>query len=98
MTFNELINQDRPTLVDVYATWCGPCKTMHPVIEQVKQQLGDSAGVIKIDIDQSETFARDYGIQAVPTLMIFKAGELVWRASGVHTAQQLIDLLRSHID
>ena len=98
MTFQEIINQDRPTLVDVFATWCGPCKTMHPIIEEVKTAIGQQANVIKIDIDQAESFAATYRIQAVPTLMIFKAGKLLWSEPGVHTAQQLIQQIKQHID
>lgn len=87
--FTEIIKEKKPTLVDFFATWCGPCKMQGPILEQVKQRLGDAVNIIKIDIDRSQALAQQYRIQSVPTLMMFKEGELVWRASGVHHADQL---------
>ena len=80
--FNEIIASDKPVLVDFYATWCGPCKMMHPVLEDVAKNVGDNARVIKIDIDKNEELSRVYQVRSVPTLMIFKKGELKWRTSG----------------
>ncbi len=91
--FHDIIAQDKPTLVDVFATWCGPCKTMHPILEDIKRRVGDRATIIKVDIDQNEALARQYGIQSVPTLMIFKQGELVWREAGVHSADTMVQTL-----
>lgn len=88
--FEKIINQDKPTLVDFFATWCGPCKMQSPILEQLKTKVGDSANVIKIDIDRNQALAAKYRIQSVPTLMVFRKGEIVWRASGLH---QLTDLL-----
>jgi thioredoxin 1 len=91
--FENVISSDKPTLVDFFATWCGPCKMMHPILEEVKEKVGDKATVIKIDVDQAEDLSRQYGIQAVPTLMVFKKGAMVWRESGVHMADDVIAVL-----
>lgn len=80
--FNDVINSDQLTLVDFYATWCGPCKMMHPVLEQLKADLGDSIRIIKLDVDKSGDIAEAYRIQSVPTLMLFRGGEMLWRQSG----------------
>lgn len=87
--FNDVINSDQLTLVDFYATWCGPCKMMHPVLEQLKADLGDSIRIIKLDVDKSGDIAEAYRIQSVPTLMLFRGGEMLWRHSG---AMRLADL------
>lgn len=87
--FNDVINSDQLTLVDFYATWCGPCKMMHPVLEQLKADLGDSIRIIKLDVDKSGDIAEAYRIQSVPTLMLFREGETLWRQSG---AMRLADL------
>ena len=92
--FDQIIGASRPVLVDFFATWCGPCKMMHPILEEVKATVGDAATVLKIDVDQNEALAMKYGIQAVPTLIIFKQGQPVWMAQGVQTAATLVDQLR----
>ena len=89
-TFNDVINSDQLVLVDFFATWCQPCKMMHPILEQMKQALGNRIRIIKVDVDKHGTTANHYGIQSVPTLMLFRSGETLWRASGV---QQKSDLL-----
>ena len=92
--FEQLISGDKPVLVDFFATWCGPCKMMHPILEELKQSIGDRATIIKIDVDEAQDVAVQYGVRAVPTLAIFKKGELVWREAGVHSAQQLNQALQ----
>lgn len=95
--FEQLIAGDKPVLVDFFATWCGPCKMMHPILEELKQSIGDRATIIKIDVDEAQEFAVQYGVRAVPTLAIFKRGQLVWREEGVHSAQQLIQALEPFV-
>ena len=80
--FNDIINSEQLTLVDFFATWCGPCKMMHPVLEQLKDELGDSIRIIKIDVDKNNNLAMNYRVQSVPTLMLFRKGEMLWRQSG----------------
>ena len=87
--FKDIINGQIPTLVDFYATWCGPCKMMHPILDQLKASVGESVSIVKIDVDKNQELSAQYRIQSVPTLMIFKGGELKWRASGVHQASDL---------
>lgn len=81
-TFQQIINGDKPVLIDFYATWCGPCKAMSPVVEAIGKELQGSARVLKIDVDRNQAIATQYGIQAVPTFMIFKQGKVVWRQPG----------------
>jgi thioredoxin len=95
--FNDMINDKKPTLVDFFATWCGPCKMQGPILEQVKNSIGDAANVIKIDVDRNPELSERYRIQSVPTLILFKGGEAVWRASGLHQAEQLLEKIREHV-
>lgn len=95
--FQQLIGSGKPVLVDFTATWCGPCKMMAPVLEQVKRSLGDRITIIKIDIDKSPQTANAYQIQGVPTLLLFKEGNIQWRQSGVMNAQALLGILQQHI-
>ena len=88
-TFKDVISGDQLVLVDFFATWCQPCKMMHPILEQVKEVLGDRIRIIKVDVDKYGVTARQYGIQSVPTLMLFRQGEVLWRTSGVMQKSEL---------
>ncbi len=96
-SFKEIINQETPVLVDFSATWCGPCKTMIPILKEVKQQLKGKVKIIKIDVDKNQSTAASFQVQGVPTLILFKNGKQVWRQSGVVPTNQLVPLLESYL-
>jgi thioredoxin 1 len=91
--FSELIKGTKPILVDFFAEWCGPCKMMAPILQDVKKQLGEDVTIIKIDVDKNPQAAAAYQVQGVPTLIVFKEGEVKWRQSGVVAAKQLTNVI-----
>ena len=89
--FNEIINSDKPTLVDFYANWCGPCKMMTPIIEETKTKLGDKATVLKVNVDENKEVSIKYGIRSIPTVVLFQKGQPIWRQSGVVQSSKLVE-------
>jgi thioredoxin 1 len=94
-TFKELIEDEKPLLVDFFATWCGPCRMMAPELDKLKQIMGDSIRIIKVDVDKNQQAAMAYRVSGVPTLILFRKGQILWRQSGAMTARQLSDIIRS---
>ena len=94
--FSEAINRDKPVLVDFFAEWCGPCKMMSPILKQVKDNLGDRVSIIKIDVDKNQALAAKYNVRGVPTLILFKKGQLLWRQSGVLQKNDIINVITSN--
>lgn len=94
--FQEIINSERPVLIDFFATWCQPCKVQSSVLTSVKDNVGDAARIIKVDIDQYPAIAAEYGVRSVPTIAVFKNGELLYKESGVHDVNRLTSLLNQY--
>jgi thioredoxin 1 len=96
-TFGEIIRGDKPVLVDFSAEWCGPCKMMKPILEELRQRLGERIRIIKIDVDQSPLVSSVYNIQGVPTLILFQNGNILWRQAGVVQANQLESIITQYL-
>lgn len=95
--FSEIISENKPVLVDFFATWCGPCQMLSPILSDVKTELGESIKIVKIDVDKNQPLAAQYQVRGVPTMILFKGGKQLWRQSGVVPKHELIQLLKSHI-
>ena len=96
--FIKLINGDKPVLADFFATWCGPCKTMSPILVEAKGKLEDKVTVVKIDVDKNQAAASKFNVKGVPTLVLFKDGKIVWRKSGVMSADQLVGEIQAFLN
>lgn len=95
--FSEIVASSQPTLVDFYADWCGPCKMMAPILKQVKESLGDKVRIIKIDVDKNQALSAKYAIRSIPTLMLFKQGEILWKQPGVLQERDLTQKILTSI-
>ncbi|MBP1840168.1 thioredoxin [Formosa algae] len=91
--FSELIKQDKPVLVDFFAEWCGPCKAMAPILKDVKDSLGESVSILKIDVDKNQELASKLNVRGVPTLILYKSGKQIWRQSGVVQKSDLLNII-----
>lgn len=94
-SFGDIINAEKPVLVDFFAEWCGPCKMMAPILKEVKNQMGEGVTILKVDVDKNPGTAAQYNVRGVPTLIVFQKGEIKWRQSGVVNARQLQQVLQS---
>lgn len=96
--FNTLLNENQLVLVDFYAEWCGPCKTMSPILQETKSILKDEVKIIKINVDQYQDLAAEFSVRGVPTLILFKQGKMLWRQSGVLSSRDLVAIVKEHLN
>lgn len=96
ITFQDIINSEKPVLVDFFATWCGPCQMLSPILKEVKDSLGEDVSIIKIDVDKNQALAAQYQVRGVPTMLLFQKGQTLWRQSGVLTKQQIIQAIQNN--
>lgn len=95
-SFNDIINDEKPVLIDFSAEWCGPCKTLAPILKEVKTEMGDAVKIVKIDVDKNQELAGKFQVRGVPTMILFKKGKQLWRQSGVLQKHQITEVIRSH--
>lgn len=93
--FTTIINSPKPVLVDFFATWCGPCQMLAPILKEVKDELGEKVTIIKIDVDKNQSLAAQYQVRGVPTLLLFQNGKQVWRQSGVLSKQEIVKIIQN---
>ncbi|MAD98435.1 MAG: thioredoxin [Flavobacteriaceae bacterium] len=96
-TFQQIIQSEKPVLIDFFAEWCGPCKMMSPILKEVKKELQDDVTILKIDVDKNQRLAAQHNVRGVPTLAIFKKGQLLWRESGVFYKNDLLKVIQNFI-
>ena len=96
-TFNDIINGEKPVLVDFYTDWCGPCKMMNPILKDLKKNMGDAINIIKVDAEKNADAAIKYNVRGVPTLILFKDGQILWQQSGVVQAKQLEQIINQKV-
>jgi thioredoxin 1 len=97
-SFKELTSSSTPTLVDFFATWCGPCKTLAPILKDLKKELGESVTILKVDVDKNPKAAQKFGVRGVPLLILFKNGDIVWKESGVRPMAELKEIILPHTE
>lgn len=95
-SFNDIINSETPVLVDFFADWCGPCKMLAPVLKQLKEELGEKIKIVKIDVDKNQLLATKYNVRGVPTMLLFKNGNQLWRQSGVVQKEHILNVVKNH--
>ena len=96
-TFGSIIKGDKPVIIDFYATWCGPCKTMHPILDKLKEKYGEKIRILKIDVDKNQAVAAQFRVQGVPTFVLFKSGNKIWRESGAFPLSVLESKIKAHL-
>ncbi len=96
--FQELINGNKPVLIDFFATWCGPCQALAPILIDVKEALGDGVNIIKIDVDKNQEIAAHFQVKGVPTMMLFQNGKMLWRQSGVVSKNEIVSVVKQKVD
>lgn len=92
-SFNTIVNSEKPVLIDFFATWCGPCQALSPILKQVKESLGERISILKIDVDKNQALAANYQVRGVPTMMLFQNGKSLWRQSGVLSKEDIISII-----
>lgn len=97
-SFSEILSQDKPVLIDFFAEWCGPCKAMSPILKEVKDELGEAAIILKVDVDKNQALAVKYNVRGVPTLILFQKKQIVWQQSGVVTKNDIVAKIKEHFE
>lgn len=95
-SFSKITESEIPVLVDFYADWCGPCKMLAPILKQVKDELGETVKIVKIDVDKNQSIASKYQVRGVPTMLLFKKGQQLWRQSGVLQKDDIVQIIKAH--